>query len=84
MSDAGQPAPRRRALVSQTRAPEVDRDSGSQQVELYIRWLREAGWSVTFVAANSDGDAHHVHRLRQAGVPTYVGQDAPPKPGSTR
>ena len=37
--------------------PEIDRDSGSQQVDLYIRWLLERGWSVTFVATETDGDA---------------------------
>jgi GT2 family glycosyltransferase/glycosyltransferase involved in cell wall biosynthesis len=65
----------RRALVAQTRVPEVDRDSGSQQVNLYIQWLCDRGWSVSFLAAKTDGDPHHAHRLRQLGVPTYVGYD---------
>jgi GT2 family glycosyltransferase/glycosyltransferase involved in cell wall biosynthesis len=64
-----------RAVVAQTRVPEVDRDSGSQQVNLYVEWLRDRGWSVAFVATNTDGDPHHAHRLRQLGVPTYVGHD---------
>jgi glycosyltransferase involved in cell wall biosynthesis len=63
----------RRAVVAQTRVPEVDRDSGSQQVSLYIEWLRERGWSVDFIAVNTDGAQHHAHRLRQLGVPTYIG-----------
>jgi GT2 family glycosyltransferase/glycosyltransferase involved in cell wall biosynthesis len=65
----------KRALVCQTRVPEVDRDSGSQQVDLYIQWLREAGWSVSFAAAVQDGDQHHAHRLRQSGVATFLGYE---------
>ena len=40
-----------RALISQMRVPEIDRDSGSQRADLYIRWLLEAGWSVMEAAA---------------------------------
>ena len=65
----------RRALVSQTRVPEIDRDSGSQQVDLYIRWLQEAGWSVTFLASERDGEESHARRLRQLGVPTFIGYE---------
>ena len=65
----------RRALISQTRPPEVDRDSGSQQIDLYIRWLLDAGWSVTFMSSDTDGDEHHAHRLRQMGVPVFIGYD---------
>jgi glycosyltransferase involved in cell wall biosynthesis len=65
-----------RALVSQTRVPEIDRDSGSQQVDLYMRWLLDEGWSVTFLATETDGAEHHARRLRQLGIPTFVGFDA--------
>ena len=66
---------RRRVLVSQTRFPEIDRDTGSQRVDMFIRWLLERDWEVTFLATESDGEARHAHRLRQLGIPTYVGCD---------
>lgn len=66
----------KRALICQTRVPEIDRDSGSQQVDLYLRWLTEAGWSVSFAAINSDGEERHERRLRQSGIATYVGEDS--------
>ena len=63
----------RRALVSQTRMPELDRDRGSQRVDLVIRWLLDAGWSVTFLAQEDSVDDWHAHRLRQQGVATFAG-----------
>lgn len=66
----------KRALICQTRVPEIDRDSGSQQVDLYLRWLTAAGWSVSFAALNSDGEERHERRLRQSGIATYVGEDS--------
>jgi GT2 family glycosyltransferase/glycosyltransferase involved in cell wall biosynthesis len=69
---------RRLALVSQTRVPEIDRDRGSQRVDECVRWLLDGGWSVSFLAAESDGDAHHAHRLRQLGVATYIGYEHAP------
>ncbi len=64
-----------RALVSQTRFPEIDRDRGSQRVDLFIQWLLEEGWSVSFVASEGVGDPRHQHRLRQQGVATFTGYD---------
>lgn len=63
----------RRALVSQTRVPEVDRDSGSQDVDFFLRFLQDAGWSVTFLAVEEDADPWHARRLRQRGVETHAG-----------
>jgi glycosyltransferase involved in cell wall biosynthesis len=65
----------RHVLVSQTRFPEIDRDTGSQRVDMFIQWLRERDWSVTFLATENDGDLRHAHRLRQLGIPTYVGTE---------
>lgn len=65
----------RRALVSQTRVPEIDRDSGSQRIDLYIRWLLEQGWQVTFVSSETDVYSRHCRRLRREGVATFVGYD---------
>jgi len=64
---------KKRVLVSQNRVPEIDRDCGSQRVDLYIKWLLEEGWSVTFVAYEECGDHRHVQRLRQQGVATFLG-----------
>jgi glycosyltransferase involved in cell wall biosynthesis len=66
---------RRRALVSQMRMPEVDRDRGSQRVDLLIRWLLDEGWSVTFIGTEEDSDPWQAHRLRQQGVATFAGCD---------
>ena len=41
---------RRRALVVHTRMPAFDRDRGSQEMDTSIRYLLDAGWSVTFLA----------------------------------
>jgi glycosyltransferase involved in cell wall biosynthesis len=63
----------RRALVSQPRFPEIDRDTGSVRLNLFMRWLLERGWSVTFLATETDSEPRHRHRLNQLGIPTYVG-----------
>lgn len=63
----------RRALVSQPRFPEIDRDTGSVRLNLFMRWLIERGWSVTFLATETDSELRHEHRLHQLGIPTYVG-----------
>ena len=63
----------RRVLVCQPRFPEIDRDTGSQRVDAFIRWLLERDWSVTFLATETDGEPRHGHRLQQLGIPTYVG-----------
>ena len=64
---------RRRALVSQRRFPEIDRDSGSRRVDMFISWLLERDWEVTFLATETDGEPRHAHRLQQLGVPVYAG-----------
>ena len=69
------PMTQRRALVSQKRFPEIDRDTGSQRVDMFIGWLLERGWEVTFLATEDDGEPRHAHRLRQLGIPTFVGCD---------
>jgi hypothetical protein len=66
---------RRRALVSQTRFPEIDRDTGSQRIDTFMRWLLERDWDVTFLATADDSEPRHGHRLNQLGIPAYVGCD---------
>ena len=63
----------RRVLVSQPRFPEIDRDTGSQRVDLFMRWLMERDWAVTFLATEEDSEPRHERRLRELGIPTYVG-----------
>ena len=63
---------RRRVLVAQTRIPEIDRDTGAQRLDLFMRWLLERDWSVTFLATKEDVESRHEHRLNQLGIPTYV------------
>lgn len=65
----------RRALVSQTRIPTFDRDSGSQDVETFIQFLLDAGWSVTFLSERCEVDHHHIRRLQQKGVATFLGYE---------
>lgn len=66
---------RRRAIVVHTRMPAFDRDSGSQDIDNTIRFLLDAGWSVTFLCREERGAAEerHANRLRQLGVATYEG-----------
>jgi glycosyltransferase involved in cell wall biosynthesis len=55
--------------------PAFDRDRGSQEIDTSIRYLLEAGWSVTFLAREEEGEAEerHAQRLRNLGVATYAG-----------
>src|SRR5215213_8352191 len=64
---------RGRVLVAQERIPEIDRDTGAQRVDLFMRWLLERDWAVTFLATTEDIEPRHQHRLNQLGIPTYVG-----------
>jgi glycosyltransferase involved in cell wall biosynthesis len=65
----------RSALVVHNRMPAFDRDSGSQDVDNTIRFLLDAGWRVTFLSREQEGQAEqrHANRLRQMGIPTYAG-----------
>jgi glycosyltransferase involved in cell wall biosynthesis len=38
-----------------------------------VLFLRDLGWSVTFIAQNNRADARYVHNLEQLGVTTYCG-----------
>lgn len=66
---------RHRALVVHTRMPAFDRDSGSQDIDNILRFLRRAGWQVTFLAREEQGVAEerHANRLRQMGIATHAG-----------
>jgi GT2 family glycosyltransferase len=62
----------RRALVSQPRVPEPDRDRGSQRVDQLIDLLLDDGWTVTFIA-EEEAIGWPATRLRQKGVATFAG-----------
>lgn len=66
-----------RALVCAPLPPEHDKESGSRRIYHMIRLLRSEGWYVAFVCENAPADSPHVRRLRQLGVPAYVGFDGP-------
>src|SRR6266508_4189802 len=65
----------KRALVTGTRFPEIDRDCGSQRIDAFVTTLTDDGWTVTYLATDTDGDPRHAHRLRQHGVATFQGVD---------
>ncbi len=61
----------RRALVIAPTLPEFDREGGSRDVADMIRFLTEAGWSISFVAGtNNDGD-RYVRQLEGSGVDVH-------------
>jgi GT2 family glycosyltransferase len=66
----------KRVLVCAPVLPEFDRESGSRRIFHHIQALREAGWTVAFVAKNQAGDRKYVRILQQAGVQTHLGFDA--------
>lgn len=63
----------KRVLVSAYYTPAYDQDSGAQRIFDMIVFLREAGWAVTFLAANAGGDARHARALEQLGVGVFDG-----------
>src|SRR3954453_18681 len=63
----------KRVLIAAPLLPEFDRESGSQRVYDTIMLLREAGWSVSFVAENAGGGDRYVRLLQQRGVAVYNG-----------
>jgi glycosyltransferase involved in cell wall biosynthesis len=64
---------RKRALVCSYHVPQPNRDSGSRRLFDFIRFFREAGWDVVFLAADGIGDERDARVLRQRGVPVYDG-----------
>jgi glycosyltransferase involved in cell wall biosynthesis len=52
--------------------PEFDRQSGHRRSWHLIEFLREAGWSVTFVTNYGPIEDRYVRLLQQAGVATYA------------
>lgn len=62
-----------RALVCAPRMPEYDRESGSRRVFHLVEFLREAGWAVSFVAENAQGEERYHRALQRLGVASYAG-----------
>jgi glycosyltransferase involved in cell wall biosynthesis len=63
----------RRALVCAPLPPEYDREGGSRRVWHAIELLLQAGWEVAFVCENAPPECRYLRRLRQLGVPSWVG-----------
>lgn len=63
----------KRALVCSYHVAQADRDSGSRRIFDFLRFLVEAGWAVTYYAADGIGNHQDAQRLRQRGVPVYDG-----------
>ena len=61
----------RRAFVSTYAVPQMHRDSGSKRLFDLMRFMREGGWDVTFVAATGIHDGAGARRLRRLGVTVY-------------
>jgi glycosyltransferase involved in cell wall biosynthesis len=51
--------------------PGADRDSGARRLFDFLRFLREAGWAVDFVASNRLGDPRAVRALQKMGIAAH-------------
>lgn len=64
----------RRALVCAYGVPQHDRDSGSQRLWHFIRFLLDDGWTVDFLAASTvRDDKRYVRHLLSEGVTVHDG-----------
>ena len=63
-----------RAFVSTYSAPQVHRDAGSKRLFDLMRFMRDRGWEVTFVAAAGIHDEIDARRLRRLGITVYDGE----------
>jgi glycosyltransferase involved in cell wall biosynthesis len=52
--------------------PEFDRQSGQRRAWHFIEFLRDAGWTVTFVAQYGSLQNRYARLLQQSGVATYA------------
>jgi len=55
--------------------PEFDRESGSKRIFNLLEYLRDAGFTVSFVAENPHGDERYARALRERGIAVYAGFD---------
>jgi lipopolysaccharide biosynthesis protein/glycosyltransferase involved in cell wall biosynthesis len=64
----------RRALICGYGVPQHDRDSGSQRLWSFIRFLHDDDWTVDFLAASTvRGDERYVRDLLREGVTVHDG-----------
>ena len=66
----------RHALVCAPLMPEFDRESGSRRIYDFVEFLRQSGWTVSFVARQAEGAQRYIRLLQQRGVAVYVGFDS--------
>lgn len=67
----------RRVLICGQRVPEFDRESGSRRLFDIIRYFKQAGWHVTFVAKDPSNGERYIRMLQQLGVAIYGGDTFP-------
>lgn len=65
-----------RVLVCAPMMPEFDRESGSRRLYDLILFLKEAGWSVTFVAQRAPEGERYKRLMQRLGIMTHVGFDS--------
>jgi lipopolysaccharide biosynthesis protein/glycosyltransferase involved in cell wall biosynthesis len=63
----------RRALICGYAPPQHDRDSGSRRLWHLMEFLREAGWTLSFLTASQVGEDRYAEDLRRRGTPVYDG-----------
>ncbi len=61
----------RRVLMASYDVPRDDRDAGARRLFDLTVFLKEAGWSIDFIAANGVGDPRHARMLQQWGVAVH-------------
>jgi lipopolysaccharide biosynthesis protein/glycosyltransferase involved in cell wall biosynthesis len=67
----------RRALICSYGPPRYDRDSGSRRLWHFIQFLRDEGWTISFVAANTlESGSRYTRELNRLGIPVYDGPTA--------
>ena len=67
----------RRALICSYGPPRHDRDSGSRRLWHFIEFLREAGWELSFLAANAlERESRYLRDLQRLGIRVHDGANA--------
>jgi glycosyltransferase involved in cell wall biosynthesis len=66
----------RRVLICAPGMPAFDREGGARRIFHFIEFLRDAGWSVSFLAHNATGGERYARLLHQRGVAVYAGRES--------
>src|SRR6185503_10172566 len=68
-----QPDGRRRVVVCSNQVPQANRDSGSRRLLHFLDVLQNAGWAVSFLAADGIGNLPDADVLRRRSVHVHDG-----------